>query len=182
MISTCVLVGLVWSRDAVMEASLRILSRWVTRAVCSTLRRLGALVLQEVLSAGAGVPASGVVAGVSAAGAAGVGVAASAAGGSVAAAVGVGEAASVAGGSVAAAVGVKEAAAVGVPVGSSVGRTTVGASVSVAPGARTASVETADGTSVSVWAGAAGLAAHPRRSIRSRMSARMTVTIVLNRS
>ena len=149
-----------------MDASLRILSLWTTRAVCPTLRRLGALVLQDALSAGVGVAASGTVVGVSVAGAAGVGVGASVVGCSVAAEVDVGEGAAV----------------VGVLVGSTVCGTGDGTMVSVASDARIASVETGDGDRVSVWAGAAGFVAHPRRSIRIRMSARITVTIVLNRS
>ena len=163
-----------------MDPSVRILSLWTTRAVCPMLRRLGALVLQDALSPGVGVAASGAAVGVSSvAGEAGVGVEASVVGGSVAAEVGVGEGASVVGGSVATDVDVGEGAAV---VGSSVGGTGDGTMVSVASDARIASVATGDGARVSVWAGASALVAHPRRSIKMRMSARITVTIVLNRS
>src|SRR6186997_3271672 len=81
MISTCVLVALVWRMGALRDASLRMFSLWTTRAVCPTLRRLGRRVLQET-SWGAGV-------GVSASGAAVGGSVASVAGGSVGAAVGV---------------------------------------------------------------------------------------------
>jgi hypothetical protein len=72
------------------------LSLWITRAVCPTLRRLGALVLQDVLATGVGVAASGTVVGVASAGEA-VGVGASVVGGSVAARVAVGEGAAVVG-------------------------------------------------------------------------------------
>jgi hypothetical protein len=104
--------------------------------------------------------------GVSVAGEAGVGVEASVVGCSFAAEVDVGEGAAV----------------VGVLVGSTVCGTSDGTRVSVASDARTASVETGDGDRVSVWAGATAFVAHPRRSIKMRMSARMTVTMVLNRS
>jgi hypothetical protein len=80
-------------------------------------------------------------------------------------------------------VGVDEGAAVvGVLVGSTVSGSRDGTRVWVASAARIASVETGDGGRISVEAGATALVAHPRRSIRMRMSARMTVTIVLNRS
>jgi hypothetical protein len=135
------------------------LSLWTTRAVCPTLRRLGALVLQDVLATGVGVAASGTVVGVSSAGEA-VGLGASVVGGSVAARVAVGDGAAV----------------VGELVGSAVWGSGDGTLVSVA------SAETGAGKRVLVGTGATVVVAHPRRSIRMRMSARMTVTIVLNRS
>jgi hypothetical protein len=99
------------------------------------------------------------VVGVSAAGEA-VGVGASAVGGSVAARVAVGEGTAI----------------VGELVGSTVWGSGDGTMVSVA------SAEIGAGERVLAWAGATVVVAHPRRSIRMRMSARMTVTIVLNRS
>jgi hypothetical protein len=85
--------------------------------------------------------------------------------------------------SVAAEVDVGEGAGgVGVLDDSTVGGASDGTMVSVASDARIASVETGDGDRVSVWAGTTAFVAHPRRSIKMRMSARITVTIVLNRS
>ena len=59
-----------------------------------------------------------------------------------------------------------------------------GTTVSVASDVGAASVETGDEERVSVTSGAgvAAFVAHPRRSIRSRITARITVTIILNRS
>lgn len=160
-----------------MDASLRMFSLWTTRAVCPTLRRLATLVLQDAFSAEVGVAASGIVVGRSVAAEAGVGVEASVVACSVAAEVEVGEGTT----------------GVGVLDDSTVGGTTEGATVSLATdvGAGSVSVETGDeervsvtfGTAMdSVGAGVAAFVAHPRRSITSRINARITVTIVLNRS
>ena len=158
-----------------MDASLRIFSLRTTRAVCPILRRLGTLVLQDAFSAGVGVATSGTVVGGSVAAEAGVAVAASVVAGSVAAEVEVGEGTT----------------GVGVLDDSTVGGASDGTTVSVAPNVGAASVETGDeervsvtfgATMVSVGAGVAAFVAHPRRSITSRIAARMTVTIVLNRS
>ena len=117
---------------ASMDASLRMLSLWSTRAVCPALRRLGrACIAGCALYRGV---ALGDV-GVSVAGEAAVGVGASVVGCSVAAEVDVGEGAAV----------------VGVLVGSTVCGTCDGTMVSVASDARIASVETGDGDRVSVW-------------------------------
>ena len=154
-----------------MDASLRIFSLWTTRAVCPTLRRLGTLVLQDAFCAGVGVvgvAVSGMVVGSSVVFDAGVGVEASVAACSVDAEVDVGEGTT----------------GVGVLDDSTVGGASDGTMVSVASDVGAASVETGDEESVSVTfgTGVAAFVAHPRRSMRSRMSARITVTIVLNRS
>ena len=158
-----------------MDASLRMFSLWATRAVCPTLRRLGTLVLQDASCAVVGVAASGTIVGSSVATESGVGVEASVVDCSVAAEVDVSEA----------------TRGVGVLDDSTVGGASDGATVSVASDVGAASVETGDkervsvtfGTAMtSVGAGAAAFVAHPRRSITSRINARITVTIVLNRS
>jgi hypothetical protein len=131
--------------------------------------------LQDAFSAGAGVAASGTVVGVSGAGETAVGVGASVVGCSVAADVDVGEGAAV--------VGVLDASTVG---GARDGTTVLVASdvgaACVEPGDEERVSVTFGATIVSVGTGVAAFVAHPRRSIISRIAARMTVTIVLNRS
>jgi hypothetical protein len=75
-------------------------------------------------------------------------------------------------------------ASIAVAAGEAVRVAVASSSVEVAAG-----IVTEAGGSVAFWiaaisvgAEAAGVSAHPRRSIRSRMAARITVTIVLNRS
>ena len=158
-----------------MAGASRIFSLASTTAVCPTLNRLGALVLQSVLCDGSGVAAAGVGVGVSADPAADVEVGATVVGVVVASAVGVSaEPDDVeVGSTVAASVGTE----VGVNVGGRVADSTTdgigdGTMVSVASG----------GTIVAVGVEGAGFVAHPRRSMRIRITTRMKVTIDLNRS
>ena len=142
---------------ASIEASLRRFSLRSTRAVCPTLRRLGTLVEQDPVCDWAGVASCfGSTVGVAASG-------------------------TTVAGSVALEVGV----AAGAP-GVVLGFTAAGTGEAV----MIVSVAAGDGSVVSVTstatpcvgAGAAGLVAHPRSSMSSRIAARRRATIVLNRS
>ena len=159
-----------------MVGASRIFSLASTTAVCPTLKRLGALVLQSVLAGWPDVSAAGVGVGVSAVPAADVAVGSTVVGVVVASVVGVSpefdDIVDV-GWTVAASVGTE----VGVNVGGSVADSTTdgigdGALVSVASG----------GTTVAVGVEGAWFVAHPRRSMRIRITTRMKVTIDLNRS
>ncbi len=144
-------------RAALIEESFRIFSLVTTRAVCPTLRRLGTLVSQEVPCAWTGVAVAATPE---------VGVDAAAA------MVGVGEAGAL--------VGVSAGNKVAVAVGGAGD----GLESSAVFDARTASVMTsvALGTIVfSTRAGEAAFVAHPRRSMRIRITTRMAVTTDLNR-
>ena len=160
-----------------MVGASRIFSLASTTAVCPTLKRLGALVLQSELCGWPGVAATGVAVGVSTDPAVDVEVGATVVGALVASVVGVsGEPDDVDVGStvtVAASVGTE----VGVNVGGRVADSTTdgtadGALVSVASG----------GTTVAVGVEGAGFVAQPRRSMRIRITTRMKATIDLNRS
>ena len=158
-----------------MVGASRIFSLASTTAVCPTLKRLGALVLQSVLAGWPDVSAAGVGVGVSAVPASDVAVGSTVVGVVVASVVGVSEGPDDVvdvGWTVAASVGTE----VGVKVGGRVADSTAdgigdGTMVSVATG----------GTTVGVDAGV-GFVAHPRKSIRIRIATRIKVTINLNRS
>ena len=160
-----------------MAGASRIFSLASTTAVCPTLKRLGTLVLQSVLDGSAGVSAAGVGVGVSADPAADVGVGATVVGVVVASVVGVSAEPDVVDVGTAVTVAASVGTEVGVSVGGRVADSTTdgigdGTMVSVATG----------GTAVAVDVEGAGFVAHPRRSMRIRITTRIKVTIDLNRS
>lgn len=158
-----------------MAGASRIFSLASTPAVCPTLKRLGALVLQSVLAGWPDVSAAGVGVGVSADPAADVAVGSTVAGVVVTSVVGVSE-----GPDDVVDVGWTVAASVGTEVAVNVeGRVADSTTDGIGDGA-VVSVATG-GTTVGVVAGAE-FVAHPRNSMRIRIATRIKVTIVLNRS